>query len=388
MDFTKRFRASFSLRKFVPALTIALALSGCANLPSSGPTGGEIVKSAHAAGNGTGIKIVEVADFGALPTAPVAEGTAFPDLSPPPTDLVGPGDVLDIAIYETGVTLFGNSVRPGGDAGTFDPSAKAEKLPPSRVDDDGFIQLPYAGRLHVAGHTVGDIETMIRRSLTGLSQNPQVLVTMREVINNSVIIGGEVGRPGRLVLPTNRETISDAVALAGGYRGEAKDVSIRVQRRDTTVEFRLSDVLNGAARNMRVYPGDRITLVRAPRTFAVMGAPGRVEQMPFSNSSMSLAEAIAQAGGANPNLGDPEAIFVFRFVPDENGHDQPVVYHLNMMNAGSYFISQRFAMRDKDVLYIGNAKSNQPAKLIQIIGQLFTPLVMVTAVANGVGATP
>lgn len=382
MNFTKSARASFSLRNFVPALAM-LAIGGCANLPSSGPTGREIVKTAKAAGNGSEIRIVEIADFAGLPAPAPAEGTAFADVAAPPTDLIGPGDVLDIAVYEAGVSLFGGSTRPVAEAaGGFDPSAKAERLPPSRVDDDGFIRLPYAGALRVAGSTVSQIETMIRRSLAGLSQNPQILVTVREVIANSIIIGGEVGRPGRLVLPTNRETLSDAVALSGGYRGEAKDVAVRVQRTDRTVELRLSDVLNGAARNMRVYPGDRITLVRAPRSFAVMGASGRVEQMPFSNSSMSLAEAIAQAGGANPNLGDPQAIFVFRFVPGENGREDPVVYHLNMMNAGGYFLSQRFAMKDKDVLYFGNARANQPSKLIQIISQLFTPIVMVQSIAN------
>jgi protein involved in polysaccharide export with SLBB domain len=42
------------------------------------------------------------------------------------------------------------------------------------------------------------------------------LVTRREVITNSVIVGGEVVKPGRLVLNTNQESLSDVVALAGG----------------------------------------------------------------------------------------------------------------------------------------------------------------------------
>ncbi|MFX8000677.1 hypothetical protein ABTK84_19400, partial [Acinetobacter baumannii] len=80
-----------------------------------------------------------------------------------------------------------------------------------------------------------------------------------------------------------------------------------------------------------------------------------------------------------PNVGDPRALFVFRYEPGPDGAERPVVYHLNMMQAGSYFLAQRFQMRDKDVLYIGNARANQPSKLIQIISQLFTPLVTVTS---------
>ena len=45
-------------------------------------------------------------------------------------------------------------------------------------------------------------------------------------------------------------------------------------------------------------------MINNPRTFSVLGAPGRVEQIPFSRSRISLVEAVAQSGGANPNAGD------------------------------------------------------------------------------------
>jgi polysaccharide export outer membrane protein len=48
-----------------------------------------------------------------------------------------------------------------------------------------------------------------------------------------------------------------------------------------------------------------------------------------------------------------------------------------MMNPGAYFLAQNFQMRDKDVLYFGNARANQPSKLIQLISQLFSPLATV-----------
>ncbi|WP_233503476.1 hypothetical protein [Sphingomonas psychrotolerans] len=51
----------------------------------------------------------------------------------------------------------------------------------------------------------------------------------------------------------------------------------------------------------------------------------------------------------------------------------PVIYRLNMLRPESYFVSQRFAMRNGDVIYIANARSNQAAKLVQIINQLFSP---------------
>jgi polysaccharide export outer membrane protein len=366
----------------ISVLAALALLGGCATLPSSGPTGSQIVRSARDPKTGTEIKVIPLTDYSALPPAKADAGPLLAALEPPPTDMVGPGDVLDISIYEAGVTLFSGNNRSGPESAAFDPSVKVERLPAMRVDDAGRIQLPYTGRLNVSGRTIAEIETMIRNSLRGLSQNPQVVVTIREAITNSVIIGGEVIRPGRLVLQTNRESLSDVVALAGGYRGDAKEMNVRVLRRNQNYDFRLSDLLNGPDRDLRAYPGDRITVVRSPRSFAVMGGSGRVEQLAFSGPSISLAEAIAMAGGANPNLGDPQAIFVFRITVNADGTEEPVVYHLNMSNTGGFFVAQRFAMQDKDVLYFGNARANQPSKLIQIISQLFAPIVTIRDIAR------
>lgn len=368
------------------ALATALLLGGCATLPSSGPTGNDIKRSAAEVARTMGIELVQLA---AVDQLPKDEPPGMPTLAsypPPPTDMVGPGDVLDISVYEAGVTLFsGSGSRSSSPLATgFDPSAQVERLPPNRVDDDGFIRLPYVGRMKVLGRTTSEIEAMIRRGMRKMSQNPQIIVSIREAVSNSIILGGEVARPGRLVLPTNRESLLDAIALAGGYRGEAKDLVVRVERSGRQAEARLGTVLGTKEADFRMYPGDRVVILRSPRTFSVLGAPGRVEQFVFSGSTVSLTEALAMAGGANPNTGDAKAIFVFRYAKAADGTEHPVVYHLNMMNAGSFFIAQRFAMQDKDVLYVGNAGANQPTKLVQIVSQLFAPIVTVGTLARTV----
>ena len=363
-------------------LFLFVALSGCSTLPTSGPTGRQIERAIAAPDNPLPIQVVQVETMQDVPAIPAEDTTTrmLTDLPPPPTDMIGPGDVLDISIYEAGVTLFASGVREV--AAT--PGVQAQKLPPSRVDDNGYISIPYAGRINVAGHTLHETETMIRSALRGMSQNPQVLITLSQAITNSVIVGGEVARPGRLVLQTNRETLSDVIALAGGYRGNGKDLTLRVVRGSNIVDIRANDLVDNPALDMRAYPGDRITLINNPRTYSVLGASGQVAQIPFSRSSVSLAEAIATAGGSHPNQGDPAAIFLFRYAKDEQGRDTPVAYHINMMMTGSYFLAQRFTMQDGDVLYFGNAAANQPSKLAQLISQLFTPLMTVTSAVQTV----
>lgn len=363
--------------KTIIVLGLSTALCACSTLPSSGPTGAQVRKSIGDQQSPLAAEIVEVSDVGQIPQGRSPTPVSLPDLPPPPTDMVGPGDVLGISIYEVGVALFGNS-RAASDA-EFDPTAKVQTLPSVRIDDNGYIVVPYAGRLYVQGKTVGEVQAQIRNALRGLSQNPQVLVTQREVINNSVILGGEVARPGRLVLQTNHETLTDVIALAGGYRGAAKDLVVRIARRDDIVDVRLGDLLAEPQFDVRVYPGDRLTLLSTPESFSVLGASGRSDQVPFQRSKVSLIEAVAASGGVNPAYGDPAAIFVFRYVKGEEGKDLPVVYHLNMMKGGSYLLAQHFEIRDKDVLYFGNASANQPTKMIQLISQLFSPILTVTS---------
>jgi polysaccharide export outer membrane protein len=370
-----------------PAFALALLvlpLGACASLPNSGPTGAAIINGAKGEESKLGFEVVELADLAALP--PAVEAEAGPSVlmamgQEQPTDLIGPGDVLDIVIYEAGITLFSGR-NMGFATEALDPAAKAERLPSIRVDDEGYITLPYVGRIKAAGYTATDLQRVIMAGLAGKSQSPQVLVSFQQSITNSIIVGGEVARSGRLVLATNRETLVDAIALAGGYRGEATDLVVRLERQGRTVEMRLADILRSPVGGMRIFPGDRISLLREPLSYSVMGAPGQVEQVHFGRKDVSLAEAVARVGGANPNLGDAAAIFVFRFVKDEAGGEKPVVYHLNMMKPDSYFLSQKFAMRDKDVLYIGNARANQPSKFVQILSQLFSPVVTARAVTR------
>ena len=363
----------------------AALLAGCSSLPTSGPTGHQLLSEASKPVGDLPFRVIEVkapVDLPAVPQLPAIVASARPG----PTDLIGTSDIIAVDVYEAGVTLFAPSARTGTADGTGVSGAEVQHMGALRVDDAGYIHLPYVGRLRAAGETTGELAEQIRRALHGLSQNPQVQVGFIEHVSASVLVGGEVVKPGRLVLTTNRETLSDAVALAGGYHGEAKDLVARITRGDQTYEYRLADVLTGPARDMAMLAGDRVELVRAPQSFSVMGAPGKVELMPFTTSSENLAEAVAKAGGANPYLGDARAIFVFRYEQGEDGVAHPVVYHLNMMNADAYFLSQHFAMRDKDVLYVGNAASNQPGKFINLLSQLFSPIVAVQSglVSSGV----
>ncbi|WP_137861269.1 MULTISPECIES: polysaccharide biosynthesis/export family protein [unclassified Sphingomonas] len=360
-----------SARAFLVAL--ALLVGGCATLPSSGPTGAQVVAISRPDAR-LPARLVDL-DADALPEANAAStppetlaGLAADGV----TDRIGPGDVLQVSIFEIGTALFAG---PGATATVAQPAAAGTNLPPITVATDGTIQIPYVGRISAAGETAQSLAAGIEARLIGYSQHAQVSVAIRENIANAVFVLGGVKMPGRIPLSLAREHLLDAVALAGGAVFPAQDTTVRITRAGRSAEIGLDALLAGSPDDLLLLPGDRIELLRQLRSFTVFGASDKVSEIPFEARRLSLAQAVARAGGPSDRQADPTAIFVFRWAAAHasGAAPVPVIYRLNMLRPESYFVSQRFAMRDGDVIYIANARSNQASKLVQIINQLFSP---------------
>ncbi len=376
------------------AAALLVALGGCATLPASGPTSRQVLR-ADDGDNALGIVIVPITAatlrnvdspggaIGEPSSSYVGEGELG---SLPPagrTDLIGVGDVLQVNIYEVGVTLFqGGSAQLGSE--TFDPTARGERLTGVVVDENGSIQLPYIGSVEAAGRTPDAVAKTVQARMRGLSQQPQATVSVVRSAQNRVVVSGDVRRPGAQPLTPARERLLDAIAEAGGVAGDRSDTVVRVRRADQTAEIRLDTIAVGSANDVALSPGDRVEVIDRPRSFTVFGASTRPGRVPFEAPELTLAEALAKAGGLNDQLADPKGVFLFRFVADPSlpAGERPVVYRLDLMNPVSYFLAQRFLMDDRDVLYVANAAANQPSKLVGIVNQLFSPFVTARAVTR------
>jgi polysaccharide export outer membrane protein len=364
-----------------------LTLAGCASLPSNGPTARAIVRQSKTPDGAIRFRIVDL-DLGAVNAMNDSARdltTAGPTLAPLAedrrVDLIGPGDVLSVSVYEVGVSLFSAGTKAATSG--FDPSAHDQTFPDTMVDANGRIDLPYLGPIDVAGLTVDEAQRRIVGGLRGKSQDPRVLVAIRQNLANTVYLAGAVNRPGRYPLSLGREHLLDAITSAGGSGATTDDTIVRFVRGTRTVEQRLGTIRAGSPDDLVLNPGDRIELIRRPRTYTVFGAVNRISQVPFDTGEVSLAEALARAGGPSDAAADPSAIFLFRYgIKAGSIGEEPVIYRLNMLKPESYFLAQRFAMHDKDVVYIANARANQPAKLFGIINQLFAPFITARQITN------
>jgi len=363
---------------------LSAGLGGCSVLPSSGPTAAEI-DSAQSDDAASGFRVENIT---AKTVAAHAGGdSASNTVILPATnasqnvDAIGPGDILQITVFEVGTSLFnamaaGSMSASGGSS--LAPTAAGANLPLVQVDRDGALTLPYVGKLNVAGKTPSEIQSLIAAGLRGKSQNPQVLVSVRERAWSVVTVMGEAKKPGQYPLVGPQQHLLDAIAAAGGTNELSQDVVARITRGNASGSVRLASISAGSPDNVLLLPQDRIELLYRPLSFSVFGAAGKVSEVPFQGPTVSLAQAVARIGGPLDQQADPSAVFVFRYdqaaldgTPEQGA--KPVAYRLDMTNPESYFLAQRFEMHPRDVIYIANARSNQPTKLIQILGLFFSP---------------
>jgi polysaccharide biosynthesis/export protein len=373
------------MNKRVLAIRLAVVammscLSACATLPTSGPSGSRI--SGDAKKDAYNLINIEGSTVEALnASASVNENDPLPTaFTRPNLNVITAGDVLQIAIHETGITLFGSGSDSISNMGNY--AATSERFPNIVVDQDGAISLPYIGRMTASGRTVRGLQKEIERAMTGLSQSPQVLVAITDSPHNSAYLSGTVRKPGRVMLNQAGDRLLDMIAVAGGTVDQPYDTMLRFTRGQQTSSMRLNAIDASPDANIRLLPGDRIEARHQPLTFMAMGAANKVTQQPFEAERISLAEALAKVNGLNDNTADPKSVFLFRNVVQGDSDSLPNVYRLDMMNPQSFYWAQNIYVRDKDLIYIGPARANIPLKFLTIVNQLFSPLISYKALTN------
>ncbi len=359
-------------RKWIVAAL--LALGGCAGLPSSAPTASQVIRPADAGS----ITVIDITP--ATPSPAAARQVELPAWTIPDgastAGVVLPGDMLTISVFEVGYSLFGGSYGSPGE--TARGKGNVRNFPPLRVPENGTIEFPYAGRIAVAGLTPTAIAGRIERGLRGKSQFPQVMVAFEPGAAHSVVIDGEVARPGRVVLSEAGERLLDVIALAGGSKARGADTVVRLTRSGEVSSARLDEIGAADRRNVALTPGDHVELSKEVRSVTVLGAARSVAEIAFDRSDLTLDQALARAGGLNDDKADPTGVFIFRIERHEEGGqwvEKPVIYRRNLLDPAAYFAAQRFAMRERDVMLIANAKTNNLRKFIEMVNQIASPVV-------------
>ncbi len=112
------------------------------------------------------------------------------------------------------------------------------------------------------------------------------------------------------------------------------------------------------------------------------GALGQQQQVPFGTWRITLAEAVAKAGGLSDGQADPASVFLYRGetreVAQQLGVDTrpyaspiiPIIYNINLRNAGGYFLATNFEMRNKDIIFASDSVSVEFTKFLTYVNTI------------------
>jgi polysaccharide export outer membrane protein len=378
---------------------VAFALAGCGTypgvLPSSGPSLEAVQNSADAT-NPQGIQLLDVTP--ALAQRLVGAGNGQSSFavpwgqSPQPDFSLGPGDVVEVSIWEAPpASLFGASsmdLRSGA------ATARVTVLPGQMVAADGTIDVPFAGSILVAGQTITAVQNAVVQRLKGKANQPQVVVRILQNATSNVTVVGEVSNSLRMPLTAKGERLLDALAAAGGVRQPVGKMSLQITRGDQVRSLPLERVIASPIENVFLQPGDVVTAFHQPFSLTVLGATGANRELDFEAQGISLAQALGRAGGLQDQRADARGIFIFRFedpalLPGDNPGGLrtaqgkvPVVFRLDLKDPASFFSAQDFPMRHRDVVYVANSPAAELQKFLNIVGSVVGPVLTLRALSN------
>ena len=379
------------IARIILAGAASLAFAGCSVISGIGPSAGEVADEAGAEA-GPQFELVDL-DSRVVETlrhrGPAGFLAHFGDYRPSVEPRIGIGDTVAVTIWEAGAGgLFSAPLVPG----SFTSGSKSATIPDQVVGRDGAITVPYAGRIHVAGRTTRDVQTIVEHALQGKAIQPQVLVNVIHSVSNTVTVTGEVANGslaaygGLVPLSVKGDRLLTVIAETGGIRAPVNETYVQLSRGAVTARVAMTRVTSNPKENIYMRANDVLTLIRDPQTFIAYGATSKNAEIPFDAEGINLTQALAKAGGLVDAQSNPEGVFVFRFEPEDvmralrpdsqliqHGHSTPVVYRLNLREAHSLFVAQSFQMVNRDVLYVSNAPINNLRKVMQIVNLITSP---------------
>jgi polysaccharide biosynthesis/export protein len=353
---------------------LLIAAGGCALMPASVPASWDVWAGQHDPKN-VPYAFVRITPKVANVLAKAAPRlvSEFQDRSRPRDIRFGIGDIVSITIFEASSGGLFIPAEAGVRPGNF------ISIPSQAVDVNGNISIPYGGAIRARGRTQVELQQAIVDALKDRAIEPQAIVSIADQRTSLITVLGDVSRPSRIPAQLTPERMLDAISRAGGTSAPGPDAWVMLERDGRRALSPFGALVYEPANNIFVHPNDTIYVYREPQTFLAFGAFGNQQQVPFGTWRITLAEAVAKAGGLNDGVADPASVFLYRGETREvaeamgidcskfQGPIIPVIYNINFRNPGSYFLATTFEMRNKDVIQVSNSVSTEATKFLTYV---------------------
>lgn len=362
-------------------------LAGCNQMPTSGPSTETVNKTPGENLADASIQLIDIDESTVTQLSERRKRSSFADAfgqQAPLAPVLGSGDMVEVTIWEAPpAALFSGSSLDAHVSNT----TSVTTLPTQMVDRDGFIAVPFAGRVHASGQSAHAVASVISERLRGKANQPQVLVKVAQNASATVTVVGEVANNIRMPLTAGGERLLEALAAAGGVRQPVSKVSLQLTRGSALHSMPLDAVIRDPRQNVALRPGDVVTALYQSQSFTAMGATGRQDEVAFEAEGITLAQAFGRVGGLLDNRSDPQGVFIFRFEPKSSlawprepvtttaDGRVPVIYRLNLRDPKSFFVMQGFTMNHRDVLFVSNSPAADLQKFLNLVSTVTRQVV-------------
>ena len=245
---------------------------------------------------------------------------------------IGLGDVLNIAVWEHPELVSG---------------AGSNYL----VGDDGKVWFPYIGHTQLSGLTVQAANALIAKGLAEYIKDPQVILTVQSYRSKSVYVDGAVAKTGLQPVDNLTPTLPVVLSNAGGLKADADRTALLLTRDGVATRINLKRLVERGINpsNIMLASGDMLYVpsTEEERIF-VLGEIPRVGKQFLRNGSLTLGDALGDAGGINPGTGDPRQIYVIR----KRDIGNPQIFHLDARTAVGYALAEDFDLKARDVVFV------------------------------------
>ena len=262
---------------------------------------------------------------------------------------LGAGDVLQITVWDH-PELAAALGQPAQNNKTSDAA------PGFVVDSEGNIQFPYVSRpIHATGKTAEQVQREIYTDLSKVFVKPQVTVRVASFRASQVYVDGDVRAPGAQTINDIPMTLTEAVSRAGGFAPTADQSRVTITRNGVAHPVNVAQMMKQGKNpaDIMLQPGDMLHVdARDDNTVYVMGEVTKPTAVsPLRDGTLTLGEAIVQAGQINQETSNASQLFVLR----QATGDSPVIYRLDARSPVSMLLANQFPLESKDVVYVDNS---------------------------------
>lgn len=271
---------------------------------------------------------------------------------------VGPHDILSIRVWNNpDLSTSSTNQQSAAIESQSDESGviQRQSVTPEGVEvqANGRFFYPFAGTVVAAGRTVDDIRKELTHKLSDFVVEPQVSVRVQEFNSQKVQILGEVNAPQPISITSNPLHVLDAIALAEGLTSAADRAEAVLIRQGKRTVINMSKLLNGdLSQNYLLLDGDVLNIDNNRyRQIVILGEVNKPVAMPYDHRGMSLNDALVEASGISQHYANASGVYVLR----NRSEQMPTIFRLDISNATSLLIADRFPLEPRDVVYVDTA---------------------------------